>query len=100
MATGVINDDAKEPFRRFEVLAGPVRRRRWSAAEKEWIVAESRRAHGERGGVAVAGLSAAGEGLSAGGAHRSTDTAVGGIARGHARLRAGRDWRYGNDRTV
>jgi len=41
MATGVINDDAKEPFRRFEVLAGPVRRRRWSAAEKEWIVAES-----------------------------------------------------------
>jgi transposase len=37
----VINDDAKGDFRRVEILTGPARRRRWSAAEKGRIVAES-----------------------------------------------------------
>ena len=37
----VINDDAKGGFRRVEVLTGPGRRRRWSAAEKGRIVAET-----------------------------------------------------------
>lgn len=37
----VVNDDAKKAFRRIEVLTGPVRRRRWSAAEKGQIVAET-----------------------------------------------------------
>jgi hypothetical protein len=37
----VINDDAKADFRRVEILTGPARRRRWSAAEKGRIVAES-----------------------------------------------------------
>lgn len=40
----VVNDDAKAGFRRVEVLTGPTRRRRWSAAEKGLIVAESLRA--------------------------------------------------------
>jgi transposase len=35
-----INTDAKG-FRRVEVLSGPARRRRWSAAEKARIVAET-----------------------------------------------------------
>jgi transposase len=35
------NDDAKGGYRRIEVLTGPGRRRRWSAAEKARIVAES-----------------------------------------------------------
>ena len=35
-----INTDAKG-FRRVEVLTGPARRRRWSAAEKARIVAET-----------------------------------------------------------
>jgi transposase len=39
----VINDDAKGGFRRVEVLTGPGRRRRWSAAEKGRIVAETLR---------------------------------------------------------
>jgi transposase len=37
----VINDDAKGEFRRIEVLTGPARRRRWSAAEKGRIVVET-----------------------------------------------------------
>ncbi len=36
-----VNDDAKAGFRRVEVLTGPVRRRRWSTAEKERIVEEA-----------------------------------------------------------
>ena len=36
-----VNDDAKTGFRRVEVLTGPGRRRRWSAAEKAQIVAET-----------------------------------------------------------
>lgn len=36
-----VNDDAKGGFRRIEILTGPGRRRRWSAAEKERIVAET-----------------------------------------------------------
>jgi len=36
-----VNDDAKGGYRRIEVLTGPGRRRRWSAAEKARIVAES-----------------------------------------------------------
>jgi transposase len=35
------SDDAKGGYRRIEVLTGPGRRRRWSAAEKARIVAES-----------------------------------------------------------
>jgi transposase len=34
-------DDAKAGYRRVEVLTGPGRRRRWSAAEKARIVAET-----------------------------------------------------------
>ena len=37
----VNNDDAKGGFRRVEVLTGAGRRRRWSAAEKGRIVAET-----------------------------------------------------------
>ena len=37
----VVNDDAKAGYRRIEVLTGPTRRRRWSAAEKGRIVAET-----------------------------------------------------------
>jgi transposase len=36
-----INDDAKGGFRRVEVLTGPARRRRWSAADKARIVTET-----------------------------------------------------------
>lgn len=36
-----VNDDAKGGYRRIEVLTGPGRRRRWSAEEKERIVAET-----------------------------------------------------------
>jgi transposase len=36
-----VNDDAKGEYRRVEVLMGPGRRRRWSAAEKARIVEES-----------------------------------------------------------
>jgi|SRR5580698_4438233 transposase len=36
-----VNDDAKGEFRRVEVLTGPGRRRRWSAAEKAQIVEET-----------------------------------------------------------
>ncbi len=36
-----VNDDAKGGFRRIEILTGPGRRRRWSAKEKERIVAET-----------------------------------------------------------
>jgi transposase len=36
-----VNDDAKAGFRRIEVLTGPGRRRRWSAAEKSQIIAET-----------------------------------------------------------
>jgi transposase len=36
-----VNDDAKGGFRRVEVLTGPGRRRRWSAAEKARIVDEA-----------------------------------------------------------
>jgi transposase len=36
-----VDDDAKGGFRRVEVLAGPVRRRRWSAEEKARIVEEA-----------------------------------------------------------
>jgi transposase len=36
-----VNDDAKGRFRRFEILTGPGRRRRWSAEEKARIVAET-----------------------------------------------------------
>ncbi len=36
-----VNVDAKEVFRRVEVLTAPVRRRRWSAEEKARIVEES-----------------------------------------------------------
>lgn len=36
-----LNADAKDAFRRIEVLTGPARRRRWSAAEKAQIVAET-----------------------------------------------------------
>jgi transposase len=36
-----VNDDAKGEYRRVEVLVGPGRRRRWSAAEKARIVEES-----------------------------------------------------------
>ncbi len=35
------NADAKDGFRRIEVLTGPGRRRHWSAAEKAQIVAET-----------------------------------------------------------
>jgi transposase len=42
----VVNDDAKDGFRRVEVLTGPGRRRRWSAVEKGRIVAESLEAGG------------------------------------------------------
>jgi transposase len=41
MAMEVVNDDAKGGFRRIEVLIGPARWRRWSAAEKGRIVAET-----------------------------------------------------------
>ena len=34
-------DDAKDEFRRIELLTGPARRRRWSEAEKARIVAET-----------------------------------------------------------
>lgn len=36
-----IDADAKDGFRRIELLTGPARRRRWSAAEKAQIVAET-----------------------------------------------------------
>ena len=36
-----VKDDAKAGYRRVEVLTGPGRRRRWSAAEKARIVAET-----------------------------------------------------------
>ena len=36
-----VNDDAKIGSRRIELLTGPERRRRWSAAEKARIVQES-----------------------------------------------------------
>jgi transposase len=36
-----VNADAKDGFRRIELLTGPARRRRWSAAEKAQIVAET-----------------------------------------------------------
>ena len=36
-----ITDEAKGGFRRVELLTGPGRRRRWSAAEKAQIVAET-----------------------------------------------------------
>ena len=36
-----VNDDAKEVYRRIEVLTGPGRRRRWSAEDKARIVAET-----------------------------------------------------------
>src|SRR6201995_312532 len=36
-----VNDDAKVGFRRIELLTGPERRRRWSAADKARIVQES-----------------------------------------------------------
>jgi transposase len=36
-----ISDDAKGGYRRIEMLTGPGRRRRWSAAEKARIVAET-----------------------------------------------------------
>jgi transposase len=36
-----VNDDAKDEFRRVELLMGPGRRRRWSAEAKAQIVAET-----------------------------------------------------------
>ena len=36
-----VSDDAKEGFRRIEVLTGPARRRRWSDDEKALVVAET-----------------------------------------------------------
>ena len=36
-----VTDDAKDEFRRIELLTGPARRRRWSEAEKARIVAET-----------------------------------------------------------
>src|SRR5919199_272667 len=36
-----VRDDAKAGYRRVEVLSGPARRRRWAAAEKARIVAET-----------------------------------------------------------
>jgi transposase len=36
-----VNDDAKEVYRRIEVLTGPGRRRQWPASLKAQIVAES-----------------------------------------------------------
>jgi len=36
-----ITDDTKSGFRRVELLTGPGRRRRWSAAEKAQVVAET-----------------------------------------------------------
>ena len=36
-----VKDDAKVVFRRVEVLTGPGRRRRWSAAQKSLIVSQS-----------------------------------------------------------
>jgi transposase len=36
-----ISDDAKDGFRRIELLTGPDRRRRWSVEEKAQIVAET-----------------------------------------------------------
>ena len=36
-----VNDDAKEVYRRIEVLTGPGLRRRWSADDKARIVAET-----------------------------------------------------------
>ena len=36
-----VNDDAKNGYRRVEVLTGRARRRRWSAGERERIVAET-----------------------------------------------------------
>ncbi len=36
-----VTDDAKDGFRRIELLTGPARRRRWSEAEKARIVAET-----------------------------------------------------------
>jgi transposase len=36
-----ITDDTKDGFRRIELLTGPGRRRRWSAAEKAQVVAET-----------------------------------------------------------
>ena len=36
-----VSDDAKEGFRRIEVLTGPTRRRRWSDEEKALVVAET-----------------------------------------------------------
>lgn len=36
-----LNADAKDGFRRIELLTGPARRRRWSAAEKAQVVAET-----------------------------------------------------------
>jgi transposase len=41
IAMDVVNDDAKGVFRRIEVLTGPTRRRRWSATDKDRIVAET-----------------------------------------------------------
>jgi transposase len=38
-----VNDDAKDGFRRIELLTGPGRRRRWSAEEKAQIVVETLR---------------------------------------------------------
>jgi transposase len=36
-----VKDDAKDGFRRIEVLTGPSRRRRWSAEDKARIIAET-----------------------------------------------------------
>ena len=36
-----VNADARDGFRRIELLTGPARRRRWSAAQKAQIVAEA-----------------------------------------------------------
>ena len=36
-----VNDDAKDGFRRIELLTGPGRRRRWSAEAKSQVVAET-----------------------------------------------------------
>ena len=55
-----VNDDANDKYRRFEVLTGTGRRRRWSADKKALIVAETLvpRARGSR--AALADLFAAG----------------------------------------
>jgi hypothetical protein len=55
-----ITDDTKGGFRRVELLTGPGRRRRWSAAEKAQVVAAAGRLWGccracrDRGGALVA----------------------------------------------